>query len=222
MIALRPLNASMGLMLENISPRLRARGGVHQWAPDKEPARRIRMIDEAGAEKIPFTTGILLGIGETPAERAQSLSAIRELHERHGHIQEVIIQNFRAKPEIPMADAPEPDALEMARAIATARLVLGPAMSVQAPPNLSPHQIELFLDAGLNDWGGISPLTPDFVNPEAPWPHLERLGERCARAGFELRERLAIYPEYINDQWLDRSLAERVGEHLSCIAGGDA
>jgi len=222
MRALRPLNASMGLMLENISPRLRARGGVHQWAPDKEPARRIRMIDEAGAEKIPFTTGILLGIGEAPAERAQSLIAIRELHERHGHIQEVIIQNFRAKPEIPMADAPEPDAFEMARAIATARLVLGAEMNVQAPPNLSPHQIELFLDAGINDWGGISPLTPDFVNPEAPWPHLERLGERCARAGFELRERLAIYPEYINGKWLDPSLAARVAEHLSHITGGEA
>ncbi len=222
MIALRPLNASMGLMLENVSPRLRARGGAHQWAPDKEPSRRIRMIDEAGQEKIPFTTGILLGIGETTAERAQSLIAIRDLNQRHGHIQEVIIQNFRAKPEIPMADAPEPDALEMARAIATARLVLGAEMNVQAPPNLSPNQIELFLDAGINDWGGISPLTPDFVNPEAPWPHLERLGERCARAGFELRERLAIYPEYINDEWLDPALRPMVGELWSRIAGGDA
>ncbi|HUY20594.1 MAG TPA: 7,8-didemethyl-8-hydroxy-5-deazariboflavin synthase CofG [Candidatus Binataceae bacterium] len=219
--ALRPLNASMGLMLENVSPRLRAHGGAHQWAPDKEPARRIRMIDEAGQEKIPFTTGILLGIGETPAERAQSLIAIRDLNQRHGHIQEVIIQNFRAKPEIPMADAPEPDAFEMARAIATARLVLGAEMNVQAPPNLSPNQIELFLDAGINDWGGISPLTPDFVNPEAPWPHLAQLGERCARAGFELRERLAIYPEYIDDAWLDPALRPMVGELCSRIAGGD-
>jgi len=222
MIALRPLNASMGLMLENLSPRLRARGGVHQWAPDKDPALRLRMIDEAGEEKIPFTTGILLGIGETPAERAQSLVAIRELHERHGHIQEVIIQNFRAKPEIAMADAPEPDAFEMSRAIATARLVLGAEMNVQAPPNLSPNQIELFLDAGINDWGGISPLTPDFVNPEAPWPHLERLGERCARAGFELRERLAIYPEYVNDEWLDPALGPMAAELGSRIAGGVA
>jgi 7,8-didemethyl-8-hydroxy-5-deazariboflavin synthase CofG subunit len=222
MIALRPLNASMGLMLENVSARLRARGGAHQWAPDKEPSRRIRMIDEAGQEKIPFTTGILLGLGETPAERAQSLIAIRDLNQRHGHIQEVIIQNFRAKPEIPMADAPEPDALEMARAIATARLVLGAEMNVQAPPNLSPNQIELFLDAGINDWGGISPLTPDFVNPEAPWPHLERLGERCARAGFELRERLAIYPEYINNEWLDPALSPMVGELWSRIDGGNA
>ncbi len=210
MRALRPLNASMGLMLENISPRLRARGAVHQAAPDKDPALRIKMIDEAGALRIPFTTGILLGIGETPAERALSLTAIRDTHERHGHIQEVIIQNFRAKPEIAMADAPEPDAYDMARAIAAARLVLGPAMNVQAPPNLSPRQIELFLSAGINDWGGISPLSKDYVNPEAPWPHIERLAERCARAGFRLAERLAIYPEYINDKWLDPAVATKV------------
>jgi 7,8-didemethyl-8-hydroxy-5-deazariboflavin synthase CofG subunit len=210
MRALRPLNASMGLMLENISPRLRGRGGVHQAAPDKDPALRIKMIDDAGALRIPFTTGILIGIGETVAERALSLTAIRDSHERHGHIQEVIIQNFRAKPEIAMADAPEPDAYDMARAIATARLVLGPAMNVQAPPNLSPQQIELFLKSGINDWGGISPLSKDYVNPEAPWPHLERLGERCERAGFRLIERLAIYPEYIDDKWLDPAIAPRV------------
>ncbi|MGD0290411.1 MAG: 7,8-didemethyl-8-hydroxy-5-deazariboflavin synthase CofG [Candidatus Binataceae bacterium] len=206
MARLRPLNASMGLMLESISPRLRRRGGVHQWAPDKDPAVRLRMIDEAGQLRIPFTTGILIGIGDTPAERAQSLIAIRASHERHGHIQEVIIQNFRAKPGIAMEDAPEPGALEVARAIATARLVLGPAMNVQAPPNLSPHEIELFLNAGINDWGGISPLSRDYVNPEAPWPHLERLAERCARAGFHLIQRLAIYPEYINDEWIDPAL----------------
>ncbi len=206
MRSLRPINASMGLMLESISPRLRQRGGVHQSAPDKDPAVRMRMIDEAGELKIPFTTGILLGIGDTPAERAQSLIAIRDSHERYGHIQEVIIQNFRAKPEIPMADAPEPQALEMARAIATARLVLGPMMNVQAPPNLSPHEIELFLDAGINDWGGISPLSKDYVNPEAPWPHLEALADRCKRAGFRLNQRLAIYPEYINDEWVDPAI----------------
>ena len=203
---LRPLNVSMGLMLENISPRLRQRGGVHQWAPDKDPALRMRMIDEAGELRIPFTTGILLGIGETPAERAQSLIAIRDSHARHGHIQEVIIQNFRAKPEIPMADEPEPDRFEMARAIAAARLVLGAAMNVQAPPNRSPHEIELFLDAGINDWGGISPLSKDYVNPEAPWPHLDALAERCALAGFHLIQRLAIYPEYINGEWVDPAL----------------
>jgi 7,8-didemethyl-8-hydroxy-5-deazariboflavin synthase CofG subunit len=222
MRALRPLNVSMGLMLENISPRLRARGGVHQAAPDKDPALRIKMIDDAGALRIPFTTGILLGIGETPAERALSLTAIRDTHERHGHIQEVIIQNFRAKPEIAMADAPEPDAYDMARAIATARLVLGPTMNVQAPPNLSPRQIELFLNAGINDWGGISPLSKDYVNPEAPWPHLDRLGEQCARAGFALGERLAIYNEYINDEWLDPAVATKVRAIWDRPVGGQS
>ena len=222
MRALRPLNVSMGLMLESISPRLRARGGVHQAAPDKDPALRMKMIDEAGELRIPFTTGILLGIGETPAERALSLTAIRDTHERHGHIQEVIIQNFRAKPEIAMADAPEPDAYDMARAIATARLVLGSTMNVQAPPNLSPRQIELFLNAGINDWGGISPLSKDYVNPEAPWPHLERLGEQCARAGFKLGERLAIYNEYINDEWLDPAVATKVRAIWDRPVGGQS
>src|SRR6516164_3122253 len=222
MALLRPLNASMGLMLENISPRLRGRGGVHQAAPDKDPALRMKMIDEAGELKIPFTSGILLGIGETPAERAQSLIAIRRSHERHGHVQEVIIQNFRAKPEIAMADAPEPDAFDMVRAIATARLVLGPEANVQAPPNLSPNQIELFLRAGINDWGGISPLSKDYVNPEAPWPHIERLGERCARAGFTLGERLAIYPEYIDDEWLDPAVATNVRAMWARTVGGQS
>ncbi len=220
MVMLRPLNVSMGLMLESVSTRLRGRGGVHQWAPDKDPAVRIRMIAEAGEARVPFTTGILLGIGETPAERAQSLVAIRDLNERFGHIQEVIIQNFRAKPEIAMADAPEPDAMDMARAIATARMVLGPQMNVQAPPNLSPNEIEMFLAAGINDWGGISPLSKDYVNPEAPWPHIERLAERCARAGFELRERLAIYPEYVDDYWVDSKLRPALARHGAEIDGG--
>jgi 7,8-didemethyl-8-hydroxy-5-deazariboflavin synthase CofG subunit len=222
MRALRPLNVSMGLMLESISPRLRSRGGVHQAAPDKDPALRMKMIDDAGALKIPFTTGILLGIGETPAERALSITAIRDTHERYGHIQEVIIQNFRAKPEIAMADAPEPDAYDMARAIATTRLVLGPSMNVQAPPNLSPRQIDLFLSAGINDWGGISPLSKDYVNPEAPWPHIERLGEQCARAGFRLGERLAIYNEYINDEWLDPAVATKVRAIWDRPVGGQS
>ena len=222
MAALRPLNASMGLMLENISPRLRGRGGVHQAAPDKDPVLRMKMIDEAGELKIPFTSGILLGIGETTAERAQSLIAIRGSHQRHRHVQEVIVQNFRAKPEIAMAHAPEPDAFDMARAIATARLVLGPKANVQAPPNLSPNQIELFLRAGINDWGGISPLSKDYVNPEAPWPHIERLGERCARAGFTLGERLAIYPEYIDDEWLDPAVATNVRAMWARTVGGQS
>lgn len=220
MLMLRPLNVSMGLMLESVSTRLRARGGVHQWAPDKDPAVRLRMIAEAGEARVPFTTGILLGIGETPAERAQSLLAIRDLHDRYGHIQEVIVQNFRAKPEIAMAGAPEPGAMEMARAIAAARIVLGPEMNVQAPPNLSPHEIELFLAAGINDWGGISPLSKDYVNPEAPWPHIERLAERCAQAGFELRERLAIYSEYIDDSWVDPTLRPALERHRAEIGGG--
>ncbi len=220
MAALRPLNVSMGLMLENISPRLRGRGQVHQWAPDKDPALRMRMMAEAGEERIPFTTGVLLGIGETSAERAQSLVAIRGLQERFGHIQEVIIQNFRAKPEIAMADAPEPDAMDVARAIATARLVLGPKMNVQAPPNLSPNEIELFLAAGINDWGGISPLSKDYVNPEAPWPHIELLAERCRRAGFELRQRLAIYPEYVDDYWVDPQLRPALERHRAELDGG--
>jgi FO synthase len=164
--------------------------------------------------RVPFTTGILIGIGDTPAERAQSLIAIRDAHQRHGHIQEVIIQNFRAKPELPIADAPEPDRFEMARAIATARLVLGAAMNVQAPPNLSPHEIELFLDAGINDWGGISPLSKDYVNPEAPWPHLEALAERCARAGFHLTQRRAIYPDFIDPEWVDTAMLP----HISRLA----
>jgi 7,8-didemethyl-8-hydroxy-5-deazariboflavin synthase CofG subunit len=210
---LRPLNVSMGLMLENVSPRLRGRGQVHQYAPDKDPRVRLKMLEDAGRLEIPFTTGILLGIGETVTERAQSLLAIREMHERYGHIQEVIIQNFRAKPDTPMAGAPEPTAREMARTIAAARLALGGEMNIQAPPNLSPGDIELFLRAGINDFGGISPLTKDYVNPEAPWPHVAQLAERCAKAGFRLRPRLAIYPEYISERWLSPTLMPIV-EHL--------
>ena len=220
MAMLRPLNASIGLMLESISPRLRMSGGVHQWAPDKEPRLRIKMTEEAGELKIPFTSGILIGIGENIVERAQSLVAIRDIHERHGNIQEVIIQNFRAKPEIPMANAPEPDEIDMARTLATARLLFGGKMNVQAPPNLSPNQIELFLRAGINDWGGISPLSKDYVNPESPWPHLERLAERCDKSGFRLCERLAIYPEYISDEWLDPAIAPRVRAMQARVSGG--
>src|SRR4029453_7889043 len=176
---LRPANVSLGLMLENVSPRLRGRGQVHQWAPDKEPAVRLRMLREAGELRIPFTTGILIGIGETLAERVDTLLSIRDLHRVHGHVQEVIVQNFRAKPTIRRADAAGPDALNMARTIAVARLVLDDDVSVQAPPNLSPDDHAILLSAGLNDWGGMSPLTPDYVNPEAPWPHVNALGATC-------------------------------------------
>jgi FO synthase len=211
MARLRDVNVSLGLMLENVSPRLRERGQVHQWAPDKDPALRLRMLREAGELRIPFTTGLLIGIGETIAERVDTLIAIRDLHRAHGHIQEVIVQNFRAKPTIPLADAPEPDAVDLARTIAVARLLLDPEVSVQAPPNLSPDDHALLLRAGLNDWGGISPLTPDYVNPEAPWPHLAALAETCRAAGYRLAERLAIYPRYIEEPgWLAPALRPHV------------
>jgi len=198
MARLKAVNVSLGLMLENVSPRLRGRGEVHQWAPDKEPARRLRMLREAGELRIPFTTGLLVGIGETLAERVDTLFAIRDLHRAYGHIQEVIVQNFRAKPTIRLADGPEPGAADVARTVAVARLVLDPDVSVQAPPNLSPADHALLLHAGLNDWGGISPLTPDYVNPEAPWPHVDALSATCRAAGYTLRERLAIYPAYVD------------------------
>jgi len=198
MARLKEVNVSLGLMLENVSPRLRGRGEVHQWAPDKEPARRLRMLREAGELRIPFTTGLLLGIGETLAERVDTLFAIRDLHRAYGHVQEVIVQPFRAKPTIGRSDAAEPTATDLACTVAVARLVLDPEVSVQAPPNLSPADVALLLAAGLNDWGGISPLTPDYVNPEAPWPHVAALGAACRAAGHRLRERLAIYPAYID------------------------
>ncbi|MFZ0687136.1 MAG: 7,8-didemethyl-8-hydroxy-5-deazariboflavin synthase CofG [Terriglobales bacterium] len=186
---------SIGLMLETTSPRLLAKGAAHDNAPDKDPAKRLRVIEEAGHQKIPFTTGILIGIGETFEERVDALIAIRELHDRYGHIQEVIVQNFRAKGGTPMAHWPEPDRGEMLRTLAVARLLM-PHMNIQAPPNLSdPHYADL-LDAGINDWGGVSPLTPDFINPEKPWPHLEELREKTEAQGFELRQRLPVYPEF--------------------------
>jgi 7,8-didemethyl-8-hydroxy-5-deazariboflavin synthase CofG subunit len=207
---LRQFNPSMGLMLESTSERLTLPGMAHDNAPDKPPSLRLKTIEEAGRLKIPFTTGILIGIGETLDERVDSLFAIRELHERYGHIQEVIIQNFRAKPDIPMRDHPEPSRMDHARTIAVARLVLR-EMNVQAPPNLSDDDYPFLLRAGLNDWGGISPLTPDFINPEKPWPHIERLAERTAAEGFELTERLSVYPEYVDrDQFIDERLRIRI------------
>jgi FO synthase len=193
---LKRVNASMGLMLENSSTRLMECGGAHHNAPDKHPALRIKMIREAGELQIPFTTGILIGIGETLSERVDSLDTIRRLHAEHGHIQEVIIQNFRAKPRIQMASEPEPDSYDMARTIAVARLMLRD-MNIQAPPNLSPYDHRLFLSAGINDWGGISPLTPDYVNPEAPWPHVTALAATCRAEGITLEPRLPVYAEYL-------------------------
>ena len=217
MRSLRPVNASLGLMLENVSPRLRARGMPHQYAPDKEPARRLAMIADAGRLRIPFTTGILLGIGETPEERVDSLFAIADLHAAYGHIQEVIIQNFRSKPETVMAAAPEPSAADLARTIAVARLLLGPDVNIQAPPNLSPADHRLLLRAGINDWGGISPVSCDYVNPEAAWPMIPTLARTCEEEGFVLRERLTIYPEYVQPQYLDPALAPAVARLAAAI-----
>jgi 7,8-didemethyl-8-hydroxy-5-deazariboflavin synthase CofG subunit len=213
--ALREVSVSMGIMLESTSPRLLAPGAAHDRAPDKVPARRLKTIALAGKLSIPFTTGILIGIGETGAERVDALLAIRELHDRHGHIQEVIIQNFRAKPSIPMSRSPEPDAEDLLRTVAVARLLLGSEMNIQAPPNLSAQGYERLPSAGLNDWGGISPLTPDHINPERPWPGIAELRRRTESSGHELRERLAIYPEYARRaDMVDERLRGRVGRYV--------
>ena len=208
---------SVGLMLETTSARLLAKGAAHDHAPDKEPAKRLRVIEDAGRLKIPFTTGILIGIGETPDERVDSLIAIRELHAKYEHIQEVIVQNFRAKAGTPMAHWPEPDRSEMLRTLAVARLLI-PEMNIQAPPNLSdPHYADL-LGGGINDWGGVSPLTPDFINPEKPWPHLEQLRRQTEAKGFELRRRLPVYPEFV-----ERAAAQSdlLAERLNAAADSD-
>src|SRR6266478_1158082 len=191
------VSPSMGIMLETTSRRLLGKGMAHDNAPDKDPAVRLKTIENAGKLKIPFTTGILIGIGETFSERVDALCAIRELQERYGHIQEVIIQNFRAKPDIPMQAHPEPTLLDFLRTIAVARLVLGGAMNLQAPPNLTSEQYQLLITSGINDWGGVSPLTIDFINPEAPWPQLRTLAQVSAELGLHLRQRLTVYPEYI-------------------------
>jgi 7,8-didemethyl-8-hydroxy-5-deazariboflavin synthase CofG subunit len=194
---LAAVSPSMGLMLESTSRALLAPGAAHDNAPDKVPAKRLRTIEEAGKQNVPFTTGLLIGIGETLEDRVDTLLAIRDLHERYGHIQEVIVQNFRAKPAISMAHVPEPNQGEMLRAVAVARLLM-PNVNIQAPPNLNAPYYEELLDAGINDWGGISPLTPDYINPEKPWPHLEQLRLRTESKGFQLRQRLPVYPEFLS------------------------
>ncbi|SFS13324.1 FO synthase subunit 1 [Microbacterium sp. cf046] len=207
---LRPTAPSMGMMLETTSRRLfEEPGQVHYGSPDKDPELRLSVIDDAGRERVPFTTGILVGIGETLRDRAESLVAIRAAHEQHAHVQEVIVQNFRAKRRTAMQDAPDASALEYVAAVAVARLVMGPSMRIQVPPNLSDTaEFELLLRAGADDWGGVSPLTADHVNPERPWPHLSELADRTAELGFELRERLTAHPEYVRDAdtWIDPAL----------------
>jgi FO synthase len=190
------VSPSMGLMLETVNSDLLRPGAAHDNAPDKEPSKRLRTIEEAGKQCIPFTTGLLIGIGENVEDRVDTLLAIRALHERYGHIQEVIVQNFRSKPDIPMRNCPEPDRGTMLRTIAVTRLLM-PDVNVQAPPNLSGDTYDELLDAGINDWGGVSPLTPDFINPEKPWPHLEQLRKRTKAKGYQLRRRLPIYPEFV-------------------------
>ena len=216
---LRPTAPSMGMMLETTSRRLfEEPGQVHYGSPDKDPALRLAVIEDAGRERVPFTTGILVGIGETLRDRAESLIALRASHEAHastgvqetaGHVQEVIVQNFRAKPRTAMQDAPDASLLEYVAAVAVARLVMGPRMRMQVPPNLSdPAEFELLLRAGADDWGGVSPLTADHVNPERPWPHLTDLAARTAELGFELRERLTAQPEFVQhaETWIDPAL----------------
>jgi 7,8-didemethyl-8-hydroxy-5-deazariboflavin synthase CofG subunit len=193
---LAAVSPSMGLMLETTNESLLTSGAAHDNAPDKVPVKRLHTIEEAGKQDVPFTTGILVGIGESPEDRVDALLAIRDLHERYGHIQEVIIQNFRVKPEIPMRSWPEPSRGDMLRTIAVARLLM-PNVNIQAPPNLSDPDYEELLDAGINDWGGISPLTPDFINPERPWPHLQELERRTNAKGFQLWQRLPVYPEFV-------------------------
>ncbi len=206
---LRGVSVSQGIMLETASERLGRRGGPHFGSPDKVPAARLATIEAAGAAAVPFTTGILIGIGETRLERVEALLALRDLHARHGHVQEIIIQNFRAKPGTRMAAHGEPDFADHLWTIAVARILFGPAMNIQAPPNLSAGALPRLIDAGINDWGGVSPVTPDHVNPERPWPALDALARETAAAGKILVERLAIYPAYVHDpkRWLASGLA---------------
>ena len=201
--ALRRVSASMGLMLETTADRLSTRGGPHFGSPDKAPALRLATLRAAGEARVPFTTGLLIGIGETRAERLEALHAIHELAGEHGHVQEVIVQNFRAKAGTPMADALEPPLEELLWTVAVARIVLGPRAHVQAPPNLSYDDFPRLLDAGIDDWGGISPVTVDHVNPEAAWPSVERLRAATESRGFQLAPRLPVYPEWIDGSWLD-------------------
>ncbi|MFF3856361.1 bifunctional FO biosynthesis protein CofGH [Micromonospora sp. NPDC002575] len=214
---LKPVAPSMGMMLETTATRLWSEpGGPHFGSPDKEPAVRLRVLDDAGRVGVPFTTGILIGIGETPAERVDAIFAIRRAQRAYGHLQEVIVQNFRAKPDTAMRGMPDAELHDLAATVAVARVLLGPGARIQAPPNLIAGEYALLLRAGIDDWGGVSPVTPDHVNPERPWPQLDELARRTAEAGFTLRERLTIYPEYVRagDPWLD----PRLLPHVSALA----
>src|SRR5690348_8027309 len=216
---LKPVAPSMGMMLETTATRLWSEpGGPHYGSPDKEPAVRLRVLDDAGRVGVPFTTGILIGIGETRAERVDALFAMRRSAREFGHVQEIIIQNFRAKPDTAMRGMPDAELRELAATVAVARIIMGPRARIQAPPNLIAGEYDLLLRAGIDDWGGVSPVTPDHVNPERPWPQIELLREKSAEAGFVLRERLTIYPEYVRREgWLDPRLAA----HVAALAQTD-
>ena len=215
---LKPVAPSMGMMLETTSHRLWAEpGNPHFGSPDKEPALRLRVLEDAGRSNVPFTTGLLIGIGENVEERVDSLFELRRIAREHRGIQEVIIQNFRAKPDTAMRGMPDAELDDLAATIALARLVLGPAMRIQAPPNLVDEEYALLLRAGIDDWGGVSPLTPDHVNPERPWPQIDDLAARTAELGFELRERLTVYPPYLSGPWLD----PRLRPHVDALAAPD-
>jgi FO synthase len=208
---LKPVSASMGMMLETVSRRLSRKGEPHYACPDKVPLQRLRTLERAGQKKVPFTTGLLIGIGETWEERVDSLTAINEIHKRYGNIQEVIIQNFQTKPDIEMANHPEPSLEDMLRTIATARILLDDSISIQAPPNLSLRHIH-YLKAGINDWGGISPVTIDFINPQHSWPEIRELEESTSSAGYKLHERLTVYPNFLDSShdFLNENLYSRV------------
>ena len=223
MAGLQPYNPSMGLMLESTSVSLYQAGGPHELAPSKRPRVRLRTLEIAGELGIPFTTGILVGIGETRQDRIDSLLAIRRLQQAHGHVQEVIIQNFRAKPATPMERQPDASQVEMLWTVAVARLLLGPDANIQVPPNLSASDYQIYLDAGINDWGGVSPLTIDYVNPEAPWPGLSELRDRSQEKGFELRPRLPVYPEYFlgNNGGTDGFLPAALKQKVAALADAE-
>ena len=216
---LRPFNPSAGMMLESTSELLYAEGGPHEFAPSKRPIARLKTIENAGKLRIPFTTGLLIGIGETLDDRIESLLAIRDLNRKYGHIQEVIVQNFRAKPLTPMETEPDADTKHMLWTVSVARLILGPDVNIQVPPNLSADNYQMYLQAGINDWGGVSPLTIDYVNPEAPWPTLGNLNIRTEDEGFVLKPRLPIYPEFFLDT--DKFVDSNMRDKLSALVDND-
>jgi len=206
---LKEVNASMGIMLENSSERL-MKTVAHRDSPGKDPKKRLEMIENAGKLKIPFTTGILVGIGESSEEIVRSLMDIKGLSEKYGHIQEVIIQNFRSKRGIPMENFKEPSPLRMLKVILLAKMILPPEVSIQVPPNLNRETGQLFLLAGVDDWGGVSPITEDYINPEAPWPEIETLREYTEEVGYRLRERLPVYDRYISSEWLSERVLNKI------------